>query len=82
MEKIVLGLITSRRTLYAEIFVLGEFCSWRIFLEIKYSEVNYELVNFVPGDKPNWRIMFWDNYLLEKKFGRNESRRNFPGRKM
>ena len=82
MEKIVLGLITSRRTMYAEIFVLGEFCSWRIFLGIKQSEVNYGLENFVPGELPNWRFMLWVNYLLEKKLGRNESGRKIFGRKM
>ena len=82
MEKFVPGLITCRRSLYEEIIVLGEFGSWRIILGIKQSEVNYELENFVPGDKPTWRIMLWVNYLLEKNHGRNESGRKIFGRKM
>ena len=82
MEKFVPGLITCRRSLYAEIIVLGEFGSWRIILGIKQSEVNYELENFVHGDKPTWRIMLWVNYLLEKNRGRNESGRKIFGRKM
>ena len=56
MEKIVLGLITSRRTLYAEIFVLGEV----------FPLVNYLLEKFVHGDNCSRRTLFPENIPWHK----------------
>ena len=56
MEKIVLGLITSERSLDVEIFVLGEVCPL----------VNYLLEKFVHGDNCSRRTLFPENIPWHK----------------
>ena len=56
MEKIVPGLITSGRSLYVEIFVLGEVCPL----------VNYLLEKFVHGDNCSRRTLFPENIPWHK----------------
>ena len=56
MEKIFPGLITSRRSLDVEIFVLGEV----------FPLVNYLLEKFVHGDNCSRRTLFPENIPWHK----------------